>query len=431
MYRNRRFAGIGLLLLFACAQTPSPPPPAQGRFVRTWWSPSRREGNPATSNRVNTRVLPVQFRDRPEAKATNQVTIRVDEEIALLDGAELYLELWGGHPGTARKRFSLNGQGSYEIPEVGTAAGNCTFSYPSIPLDLAHLKRGDNVFEFSCEQGTSFWGHFLFEVAAVKVFLKGDHPDLRASGLDSFHVDVSAQRQVGSAERLLLSVEGPPRDLSRIDTVDYEARYRGFDENGDGETTDWHGFTKQKLPVAILGTSGTPPFEGAWDLAMVPDQEGMAVRARVSLKQGNGLVYETAPAGGLSTAPRDRVEVTLHGTRDLPHPFWSRASRLQRCTIELPEDPGDIERAELHVVIWDGGRGSTERPFMLNGHELAVTGEGRHDVLYRVVGIDPSWLRRGPNLIEVLSDTEHHGIEVLLPGPALVVRSRIRKTIEK
>jgi hypothetical protein len=358
------------------------------------------------------------------------VTIRVDEEIALLDGAELYLELWGGHPGTARKRFTLNGQGSYEIPEVGTAAGNCTFSYPSIPLDLAHLKRGDNLFEFSCEQGTSFWGHFLFEVAAVKAFLKGDHPDLRASGLDSFHLNVSAQRRSGNAECLLLSLEGLPPDLGRIDSVEYQAHYLGFDENGDGETNDWHGFTKQKVPVAILGNSVTPPFGGSWDLTMVPDQEGMAVRARVCLKGGKGLVYETAPAGGLSTAPRDCAEVTLHGTRDLPHPFWSRASRLQRCTIEIPEDPGDIERAELHVVIWDGGRGSTERPFMLNGHEIAVTGEGRHDVLYRVVGIDPSWLRRGPNIIEVLSDTEHHGIEVLLPGPALVVRSRIRKTIE-
>jgi hypothetical protein len=221
-------------------------------------------------------------------------------------------------------------------------------------------------------------------------------------------------------------VEGSARDLRRIDTVDYHAHYRGFDENGDGEMNDWHGFTKQKLPVAILGTSSTPPFAGTWDLTMVPDQQGMEVRARVSMKGEKALVYETSPAGGLSTAPRDRAEVTLHGTQDLPHPFWSRASRLQRCTIELPENPADIERAELHVVIWDGGRGRTETPFVLNGHEIAVTGEGRHDVLYRVVGIDPSWLRRGPNLIEVLSDTEHHGIEVLLPGPALVVRSRIR-----
>jgi hypothetical protein len=33
-------------------------------------------------------------------------------------------------------------------------------------------------------------------------------------------------------------------------------------------------------------------------------------------------------------------------------------------------------------------------------------------------------LRKGPNRIELLSDTEPHGIEVLLPGPAIVVRSR-------
>ena len=36
--------------------------------------------------------------------------------------------------------------------------------------------------------------------------------------------------------------------------------------------------------------------------------------------------------------------------------------------------------------------------------------------------IDPAILRRGDNEIVVHSDTEHHGIEVLLPGPAIVVR---------
>ena len=47
-------------------------------------------------------------------------------------------------------------------------------------------------------------------------------------------------------------------------------------------------------------------------------------------------------------------------------------------------------------------------------------------LLYRVVPLEPPILQRGPNRIELLSDTDHHGIEILLPGPALVVRSRGR-----
>jgi hypothetical protein len=33
-------------------------------------------------------------------------------------------------------------------------------------------------------------------------------------------------------------------------------------------------------------------------------------------------------------------------------------------------------------------------------------------------------LHQGENTVEVLSDTKEHGIEVLTPGPALVVRYR-------
>jgi len=76
----------------------------------------------------------------------------------------------------------------------------------------------------------------------------------------------------------------------------------------------------------------------------------------------------------------------------------------------------------LHVIIWDGGCGNVENPFKLNGNPVSIVGEGRHDVIYRKIEIDPSFLRKGTNEISLLSDTEHHGIEVLLPGPALVVR---------
>jgi hypothetical protein len=58
----------------------------------------------------------------------------------------------------------------------------------------------------------------------------------------------------------------------------------------------------------------------------------------------------------------------------------------------------------------------------LNGVPLAVAGKGRHDLLYRVVKVEARTLRRGDNVVRVLSDTSHHGIEVVLPGPALVVR---------
>ena len=86
--------------------------------------------------------------------------------------------------------------------------------------------------------------------------------------------------------------------------------------------------------------------------------------------------------------------------------------------------PGQVERAELRVVVWDGGAETVRDNFMLNGEAFPVAETGRHDVLYRRLAVPPSLLRRGKNTIELLSSTDHHGIEVLLPGPAIVVRTK-------
>jgi hypothetical protein len=40
-------------------------------------------------------------------------------------------------------------------------------------------------------------------------------------------------------------------------------------------------------------------------------------------------------------------------------------------------------------------------------------------VSYQVIDVPLALLRGGENSLTVLSDTEHHGIEILLPGPAL------------
>lgn len=78
----------------------------------------------------------------------------------------------------------------------------------------------------------------------------------------------------------------------------------------------------------------------------------------------------------------------------------------------------------LHVVTWDGGAGTVKDSFTRNGRALPAAGAGKHDVIDSALPIDPSLLRRGANVIALLSDTEHHGIEVLWPGPALAVRVR-------
>jgi hypothetical protein len=43
----------------------------------------------------------------------------------------------------------------------------------------------------------------------------------------------------------------------------------------------------------------------------------------------------------------------------------------------------------------------------------------RSNVIWRVLEVDPKHLRAGKNELRLLSGTEHHGVEIYKPGPAL------------
>jgi hypothetical protein len=407
--------------------TRSTPAADRGRFLRLWWFEQGIEhGNPVANRRFRVNspeaALDPQFASRSEVRGNGMLQILMEEDLRKLAGTELALELWGGHPGTARRRVTPNGRTTYELPDF--AGEHCCHMYPIVALKLTDLVSGYNALQFACDQGTSFWGHFIVDNACLRAELKPEHPDLTAAGLAGCSARVRASPSAAEPETLELVLDAPPEIVARIVSVDYEGLYRGYDENGDTRETDWHGFTKHRRRVAHLGTATKPPFAVSWDVSMLPAQQAMAVRATLHFRDHEHLIYVTPPTTGLRTPEHRDVDVTLIRSGDMPAPFWSRAGRRKTCTLELDVAPDRIERAELHVVVWDGGAGTVRDSFTFNGRPLPVAGAGRHDVIYTRLPIEPALLRRGPNTIELLSDTEHHGIEILLPGPALVVRTR-------
>ncbi len=99
-----------------------------GRFLREhWFAHSMENGNPVSNKRFRVNapevVLHPNFGKRSEVRSSGMLQIQLKEDLSLLEGADLYIELWGGHPGTANKRVTVNGRSTYAIPEVGTAAG--------------------------------------------------------------------------------------------------------------------------------------------------------------------------------------------------------------------------------------------------------------------------------------------------------------------
>ena len=397
------------LLAWSCA-TP------HGQFVRSFCHSDRsnrfRVNSPDTATG--------RYRDRWEAKQTGEMKLVVDEDLSNVREAEMYLELWGGHPGVANKRFSLNAKSTYALPEVGAADENCTYSYPAVPLEVDELVRGTNTIQFACDKGETFWGHYLIRAACVRLYLEDGHSALGDAGLAAFEARVTVHDAL--EETILLKLQCDRTWLDRIASVEFQGRYRGYDENGDGCDDDWHGFTKDLEPVGVIAVVDEAPFEATWDLSMIPAFSDLAVRAVVRFRDLPYVAYVTGVTQNLPV-PERWARVQLVYSNDLPRPFWSRADRVRSCTIVLDEKPARIERAQLHINVWDGGKGTVGRPLTLNGHALETADwQGRHDLIYTVIELEPAILKKGANRVAIRSDTEHHGIEVCLPGPALIVR---------
>jgi len=397
----------------------------QSGFYREYWAVF----DPAISNqpdgnrwRVNDPAVSLhpKWGTRWEGKANGLMLISIDEDLFNLRAAQLYLELWGGHPHTRNKQVILNGKATYTLPEAGTQAGHCTYSYPELPIDLNHLVSGTNALQFRCERGSGFWGHYIIDQAAIRCDYQPDHPALR--DLQGFAPQIITSIE---EDQIRISLQGAQLDKYPITRVTYLGRYSDFDDRGENRTDGWHGFTRGRVWQNAVGSATQPPFEVNWDVTMIPDQpRDMALCALIDF--ANGLKYRTF-AAGVALPPRPYT-VRLYNPVDLPKPFWSRAGEQRETTLELDLAPDQIEAAVLCVKVWDGGEGSVANPFLLNEHPYSVTsGRATHDVVFTKTAVDPDHLKHGENRFTLLSDTEHHGIEVLLPGPCLKIKSSPRE----
>ena len=114
----------------------------------------------------------------------------------------------------------------------------------------------------------------------------------------------------------------------------------------------------------------------------------------------------------------------MYRASDLPYDFTVRVGRRKQCLIDIPEgeDLASEEEAMLHLRTWHGFP-KAHHPLKLNGWSRDLDGVNHH-FDYNVHPVPVGVLKNGANVFSVSSDTEHHGVEVLWPGPALAVRYR-------
>ena len=340
-----------------------------------------------------------------------------------LQAAELYAEVWGGHNGCANQRFTLNGRAVYGFGNTQTCWDHCAYQYPSVPLDTRHLVRGVNVLQLSVDRGVSFLGNFLLDEACIRAWLPNSHPFIAESGLSAFTAAAASDAKgYELPDRARLSLQCDLSFHDQIDHVDYLGRYVDFNDNGHEDAYAWRGYTYHREQRKRIGISTTPPFDAEWDTTMIPDQDrAIEIKARIVFK--SGLQYET-PIYARQFLRAGRQSVMLCPATVLPAPFYSRDLKPCEAVTDLSCIALEtVESAWLQTRVWDGGEGDVRDYFTLNGvHFPICTGTANHQVYETCFPIPLEVLRQGENTFRLLSDTKHHGIEVLLPGPVIKLR---------
>ena len=207
---------------------------AQSRFFRQYWAEYDGQINNnkliGERTRVNDRGMSIHpiWYSRFESQANGLTTIIVQDTILQLERAELFCEMWGGHPKTSNKRFQINGGKTYALPSEKTEEGYCEYRFPTVSFDSHELVQGVNAIQFVCDRGETFWGAFLMAEIAINCYLKDDGPVIKSSGLDGFRAVPEVADKV-LKEIVPIKLSFPSGFEDQIAAVHYFGCYLGYD----------------------------------------------------------------------------------------------------------------------------------------------------------------------------------------------------------
>lgn len=337
--------------------------------------------------------------------------------------AEVYLEIWGGHPGTSDKKMRINGNEWITVPEStnigpGAPESYMQFRYPVISIPLDQLIVGENTFEFSSGGQISHnfgWGQWGVYGVIFRVYYTPEKPHIVATDI------VSSVKKTSQGESVQLDIKFS-EGIDEVKKVEYIGYYEDFDYNGDGIYKDWQYNTLYGDFKNNIGTSKKKPFSVEWDTSWIPDQdEPIYIRARITDK--NNITYIT-PVFEKLTLVRPDTSVKMYKPYDVPENWTSRNYKEHNNKVDVGDDLSKVIDAKVVLVTWNGYQCTY---LIMNGNIIApvenVFMVGKlHDYRYDEVPVDTDNLIQGVNIIKTYSETQEHGIEVMWPGIVLKVR---------
>jgi PKD repeat protein len=338
------------------------------------------------------------------------------------------IDVWGGHVGTVGKRFRLNGNTWLDIPDIsGTATSPECYTqqyvaYVEVPLE--HLIVGANALEGGSDGQTCYdfgWGQWGWYGFLLRVYYD---PQAKTPPTGSITIPASGATL---GENPLFEVAAP--GAARVDLVGF---YESQDVDGDGILLDWQqsyhrlsGDSEVRVRNHI-GTASATPFRTNWDTQWVPDQAPGAVMAVARIADGTGLWFVTERVTGLSLARQD-LSVRLYRPDLMPPNHWVRAGATITTTFGIPVAHGLplAQSARLFVATWNGQDAGSlpEQEHWARLNDLTLPGFGAgYAFSDDSISLPVGDLRPGANAVSFFSQSSGHGIEVLWPGPAVMVR---------
>ncbi|MEM7167127.1 MAG: immunoglobulin domain-containing protein [Planctomycetota bacterium] len=345
--------------------------------------------------------------------------------------AEVLIDLWGGHVGTTGKRFRFNNNSWITIPELTTtpSPGQC-YAYQSnvvIDLPLGHIFQGKNLFEGTTTGQDCFnwnWGQWGWYLVTVRIYY--DETRSHPMGTITSH---SSGALFGDNPTFTTSASSPVG----ISRVEYYAFYDGYDTDGDGVYQQYHHSYQRArnlfylYPQNHVGDADSPPWSVTWDTTWVPDQDPGSIKVVARVTDSSGMKYVTQELTNL-TLHRVGSSVRLFKPLNVPQNHIVYGGLTRQTGFDIPTELNLTAAvgAKLLIRTWNGVDGDAEvgetHSVKINNAWTAPPFGANHYFSYDELDFPPTVLQNGYNTIEAYSGSSHHGIEVLWPGPAAVVR---------
>jgi hypothetical protein len=338
-----------------------------------------------------------------------------------VERVEIVIDVWGGHVGTTGKKIRFNGNSWISIPEINTTptSGQCYTQQVTYVLNvpITDLFDGTNSIQGTSGGQTCYnfnWGQWGWYGAKIRVYYSTSKGE--TTGQITSHTSGSS---FSDNPTIQMSATGP------VDQVDFLAKYDDYDVDGDGYYNEWVEDYQRRSwndPIEInshIGSITTSPYSIVWNTEWVPDQSDGAVSLIARIRNDQGYWYVTDVVSNL-TLSRSGYSVQLFKPQNVPERFWVRNGQINSSIVNIPTLLEATE-AKVHIRTWNGNEKNASFYTRVNSTDLTAYGKD-HFFSYDIVDIPINSLSTGNNTITFQSSTADHGIEVLWPGPAIMVK---------